>query len=121
MEESILSTIKKLLGASTDYDPFDKDIIVLINSALFTLCQIGVGPKTPFSISDGSETWTDFLGEDASKFEMVKSYIFVKTKIVFDPPVNSFTLSALKEEADMYEWRLNVMSETPTWEETNSE
>lgn len=117
MEESILTTIKRMLGAAPIYDAFDAELKTFINSVLFTLCQIGVGPTTPFSIVNGDEDWTEFLGTDASKFEAVKTYIFLKTKIVFDPPTSSFVLSALKDEANMYEWRLNVMAETPAWED----
>lgn len=118
MDESILTTIKKLLGMTSVYDAFDSEIITHINSVFFTLCQLGVGPTTPFTISGATETWSDFLGDDNLKFEPVKTYIYIKVRTVFDPPSSSFALSALKEEAAMYEWRLNVMSETPTWSDT---
>lgn len=121
MSESILSTIKEMLGPVSAYDAFDSELVVFINSVLFSLCQLGVGPTTPFTITQsGGETWSDFLGEDAKKLEAVKTYIYIKTRIVFDPPTSSFVLNALKEEADMYEWRLNVMVETPTWDSSDS-
>ena len=121
MSESILTTIKNMLGPVSAYDAFDDELVNFINSVLFSLCQIGVGPATPFVITaSGGETWSDFLGDKAPMFEAVKTYIYAKTRIVFDPPSSSFALSALKEEADMYEWRLNVMAETPIWDLSDS-
>ena len=117
MDESILTTIKNLLGALPSYDAFDDELVAFINSVLFNLCQIGIGPKTPFSINGEDETWTDFLGNDTTKFEAVKTYIYLKVRAVFDPAGTSYVLNALKEEANMYEWRLNVMAETPVWGE----
>lgn len=121
MSESILTTIKNMLGPVSAYDAFDDELVNFINSVLFSICQIGVGPTTPFVITtSGGETWSDFLGDKAQMFEAVKTYIYAKTRIVFDPPSSSFALSALKEEADMYEWRLNVMAETPIWDLSDS-
>lgn len=107
MEDSILRSIKGLLGPDDDYDVFDQDIIIFINAAFSTLTQLGLGPSNGFRITGYDETWQDFLG-DASDLESVKTYIFMKVKMAFDPPTSSFVLSAYQEACKEYEWRLNV-------------
>lgn len=107
MEESILISIKKLLGIHEDDENFDTDIIIHINSVLFVLCQLGVGPIKAFSINDESETWEDFLGEGYPEFELVKTYIYLKVKTIFDPPSNSAVLTAIQNQINEFEWRLN--------------
>ena len=82
--ESILLSIKKLLGISNEYEVFDADLIMHINTALMVLTQIGVGPSTGFYIVDSSETWTDFLGEDLHRLGAVKSYVYMKVKLLLD-------------------------------------
>lgn len=110
MEESILTTIKKMIGL-TEYDTiFDPDIIVYINSAFMDLYQIGVS-ESPFSISDKSSKWEDFL-EDLTKIGYVKTYIFIKVRLIFDPPQTSFLLEALSRQLEQIEWRLNAQAET---------
>lgn len=111
MDESILKTIKKLLGLAPEYTPFDTDIIVLINAALMTLCQIGVGPKEGFFISDMTSRWSDFLTNE-TKLNGAQQYIYIKVRMVFDPPGNSFVMSALESQAKELEWRLNVQAES---------
>lgn len=109
---SILTTIKKLLNVSESDTNFDVDITVHINSALSVLTQLGVGPTSGFSISDASEEWTDFVPENP-KLEMIKSYVFLKTRIVFDPPTNSTIMEANKAAIAELEWRiLNAMETT---------
>lgn len=108
MDESILSTIKKMLGLAADYEAFDQDIIVLINSAIMVLRQLGVGPQDGYAISDSSATWSEYLGEDEALLASVKTYIYLKTKVVFDPPSSSFVLDAMQKQIDEYEWRTNV-------------
>lgn len=110
MNESILNTIKKMLGLGDDYTAFDTDIIVHINSCFMTLNQLGVGPEKPFRISGKDETWTSFFGEDVN-VEAAKTYIYIGVKLVFDPPTNSFVVEALKEIQKEYEWRLMVQKE----------
>lgn len=110
--ESILTSIKKLLGITEDYTPFDMDIIFHINSVLFTLYQIGIGVRG-FSIQDNTATWKDFLG-DSDDLEAVKTYIYLKVKLAFDPPSHSAHLAALEKQAQEYEWRLNVQVENET-------
>ena len=107
MEQSILNTIKKMLGPDSSYDVFDTDIIIHINSAFSILTQLGVGPKGGFRITGSEETWGDFLG-DVIDLESVKNYIYMKVKMIFDPPSNSFVQKALEESCKEIEWRLNV-------------
>ena len=113
MEESILISIKALLGPDSDYDVFDQDIMVFINSALSTLNQLGVGPEDGFQITGTDETWSDFIGDDV-KLNMVKNYIFMKVKMAFDPPANSFVMSAYEKACEELEWRLNVAVDPKT-------
>lgn len=108
--DSILLTIKKLLGLDECYTPFDEDIRVHINSALMTLNQLGVGPKKPFVVTGDSETWDQFL-LSSEQFEAVKSFIYLSVKIVFDPPSTSYVLDAYKRQIDEYAWRLRVQKE----------
>ncbi len=107
LEDSILKTIKKMIGPSLDYDYFDNDLIIHINSAFSVLNQLGLGSDDTFMITGESETWSDFLGDD--KFlEMVKTYIFLKVKVIFDPPTSSFVLDAYNKQIAELEWRINV-------------
>lgn len=116
MSDSILDSIKKLIGTSVEYDVFDSDLIMHINSAFMILCQIGIGPSTPFRIYDRFSTWQDFLS-DRDHFQSVIDYVYLRCKLIFDPPSSSFVLSSYKEQLNELEWRLNVMAETPTWSE----
>lgn len=104
--ESILTSIKKQLGIIEEYEHFDPEIIMSINSALFTLNQIGVGPSEGFSIKDKTTTWSDFT--DVSKIESVKTYVYMKVRLVFDPPASSVHLESMKNQINELEWRLNV-------------
>ena len=116
MSDSILDSIKKLIGTSEEYDVFDSDLIMHINSAFMILCQIGIGPSTPFRIYDRFSTWQDFL-PDRDHYQSVIDYVYLRCKLIFDPPSSSFVLSSYKEQLSELEWRLNVMAETPTWSE----
>ena len=111
MEESILISIKKLLGLTKEYTNFDTDIIIHINTAFMNLNQLGVGPSKCFRIEDDKNTWDEFL-EDSEKFDAVKTYIYLKVKLVFDPPLNSAILEANKQTLTELEWRLNVQAES---------
>jgi hypothetical protein len=110
MEQSILKTVKKILGVADDYTDFDLDIITHINSTFSTLEQLGVGPNGGFSIEDEEATWSD-LGLTSNQLHMVKTYIFLKVKIAFDPPSTSFAIEALDKQVQEQEWRLNVNRE----------
>lgn len=111
---SILNTIKKALGLDPSYDVFDTDLVMHINSTFATLSQLGVGPEEGFSIEDDSATWQDFLGlVETNKLLFVKSYMYLKVRLLFDPPTTSFAIDAMKKNAEEYEWRLNVQTENP--------
>lgn len=109
--ESILSSIKKLLGIDEEYTHFDEDIIMHINSVMMILNQLGVGPNEGFSISDSSATWSDFLGEDLQNFQSVKSFVYLKVRLLFDPPSSSAAIESMNRMIGEYEWRLNVASD----------
>lgn len=108
--ESILISIKKLLGLEADYTVFDADIIMHINSVFMILNQLGVGPYKCFKIEDDLAVWTDFT-EDSEEIEAVKTYIYHKVKMLFDPPSSSAVIEANKQIISELEWRLNVQSE----------
>lgn len=111
--DSILTSIKKLLGITEEDDSFDADVIMLINSAFVTLQQLGVGPSEGFSIEDDTKVWTDFLPDD-NAVNTVRQYIWLKVKLVFDPPTSSFVMDAIKHEIAEDEWRLMVHAELKT-------
>lgn len=108
--ESILISIKKLLGIDEDYTQFDTDIIIHINTVLMALTQIGVGPKDGFAIADEYSVWEDFIG-DKPYLNSVKSYVYMRVKLLFDPPLSSAAIDSLKTLADEFEWRLQVAAE----------
>jgi hypothetical protein len=109
--DSILTSIKKLLGISKEYQHFDDDLIMHINSVFLVLTQLGVGPKDGFFIEDDSAEWADFL-EDPTKLQMVKSYMNLKVKLLFDPPLSSAVIEANNRLISEFEWRLNVAADT---------
>lgn len=111
MSDSILQTIKKMLGLDESYTPFDQDIIVFINSALMTLHQLGIGPTTGFFIKDYSSKWSDLLIDEVN-LNGVQQYVYLKVKLAFDPPGNSFVMEAFTQQVKELEWRLNVQSES---------
>jgi hypothetical protein len=110
--DSILTSIKKLLGIEEEYTHFDSDITIFINSALMTLTQLGVGPSEGFFVSDKQQKWTDFIG-DRKDMEAIKSHIYSKVRLEFDPPSNSFTIDALERRIKEFEWRLMIQAEPP--------
>lgn len=112
--DSILTSIKKLLGIPEEYTQFDADIIIHINSVFLTLLEIGVGPKAGFFITGSSEVWTDYISDDATLLNAVKSYMYLKVKMLFDPSLTSSVTELMKEEVKELEWRLNVYSDPPS-------
>lgn len=104
---SILTSIKKLLGIAEEYQVYDADIVMHINSAFSILTQLGVGPSDGFSIEDNSTLWTDFIPEK-SKIEFVKSYVHLKVKLLFDPPLASAVIECMNQQIKELEWRILV-------------
>ena len=105
--ESILTSIKKLLGITEEYDHFDADIIMHINSVFMILNQLGVGPSEGFRIEDELATWDDYLSDD-KQLDLVKSYMHLKVKLLFDPPANSTVTKSMEQMINEFEFRLNV-------------
>lgn len=118
MDESILTTIKALLGLESDYDAFDGEILVFINTSFLALRQLGVSSAEGFSVKDSTETWTDLLGTTVD-LDAVKSYIYIKVRLLFDPPSSSYVLDAFTKQLAELEFRINVTADpyvatTPT-------
>ena len=111
MNDSIVATIKKMLGLTDDYTPFDMDVIVHINAAFMVLCQMGVGPKEGFQVTDYDQTWGEFLTNQVM-LGGVKTYVYLYVKMLFDPPTNSFLMDAYKSQAEQILGRLNVQAES---------
>ena len=118
--DNILSSIKKLLGIPTEETAFDSDIIMHINSVFMILNQLGIGPTNGFTISDDYALWSDFI-PDGQNLELVKSYMYMKVRLMFDQPSSSAVLSAMEKSISEFEWRLNVQAETKTEETQNDE
>jgi len=112
MTESILNTIKQMLGILPTDTSFDEDIKVHINSALMVLNQIGVGTEAVFAVEDENDVWTDFL-IDPDAYSSTKSFIYLSVKILFDPPSSSYVLDSLSKQRDELVWRLNTQLPIP--------
>lgn len=115
--DSILTSIKKLLTIAEDYNHFDADIIMNINTVFMSLKQLGIGPAEGFVIEDDNATWDEYINveEDPSKTTLlsaVKSYIHLKVKLAFDPPLNASVTESIKQQISELEWRLNVEAES---------
>ena len=107
MEESIFDSIKDMLGPDSSYDAFDNEILVHINMALSVLTQLGVGPAEGFVVTGSDETWNQFLGSDKDT-QMAKTFVFMKVKMAFDPPANSFVMTSMEKSCEELGWRLSV-------------
>lgn len=105
MEASILKSTKKMLGLSDDYTAFDLDIITFINSAFVSVSQLGVTPAEGFAIEDDAAKWED-LALSANETNLVKTYIYLKVRMLFDPPTTSFLIEAVTEQVKEHEWRI---------------
>lgn len=110
--ESILTSIKKMLGIAENYTQYDADIIMHINSVFMILTQLGVGPSTGFYIEDDSNEWLDFI-PDLTKLQAIKTYVYLKVRLLFDPAsLGSATLASYERQIQELEWRLNVIAES---------
>lgn len=110
MNDSILTSIKKMLGITEEYTHFDQDIIIHINTVLMILRQLGVGPEEGFNITDSYETWGDFL-TDNKDIEAVKTYVYLKVRLLFDPPLSSAVTESINRSINELEWRLNIAAD----------
>ena len=114
MAQSILNSTKKILGLAEDDTSFDLDVLLHINSVLAILTQVGIGPEEGFTIEDSTPTWEAFVGTD-KQLSLVKTYVYLKVRLVFDPPTTSFAIESFNEQVKELEWRLNVHREGESW------
>ena len=114
MSDSILDSTKKILGLEATYTAFDLDILTHINSVFSDLQQLGIGPIEGFAIEDAAAEWDDFL-EGNLLMNSVKTYMYLRVRLLFDPPTTSYLISSLKEQQQALEWRLNVIREGVSW------
>ena len=112
MTDSIFESVKKVLGLLGDDSSFDEDILLHINSVVSTLRQLGLSIPADFYVRDDVQTWQDLLGEFRD-LDLVKSYMTMKVRLMFDPPSSSFGLKSMEEMAKEYEWRINVLTDQP--------
>lgn len=110
MSDSILTSTKKILGIEEDYTAFDVDVLMHINSVFSTLNQLGIGPEEGYAIEDATPVWSDFFGPEL-RLNSIKTYTYLRVRLLFDPPQTSFHISALKEQILELEWRLTAMNE----------
>jgi hypothetical protein len=115
MEQSILNSTKKILGIGDDDTSFDLDIITHINSAFSILNDLGVGPEEGFVIEDEDTEWDEFLPNEIVRLSKVKTCVFLRTKLLFDPPTSSFLLDSMEKLLQEQEWRLSVNRESKEW------
>lgn len=118
MSDSILLSVKKTLGLEEDYTAFDQDVMMHINSVFSTLNQLGVGPVDGFMIDDATSNWADFLGGDLN-LNNVKTYIYLRVRLLFDPPTMAYLVTSLAEQVKELEWRLNTHREALDWVSPN--
>lgn len=114
LNDSILTTTKKALMLAEGFTEFDPEIIMHINSVFSVLNQLGVGPEEGFSISDKTTLWTEFI-EIENLLNLVKSYMYLKVRLIFDPPATSFVITSFEKMASEYEFRMNVIMEGKRW------
>lgn len=112
--ESILNSVKKNLGLDEAYDVFDADVIMHINTVFTILNDLGVGTDEVFYIESDAETWSQFLG-DSPNYNAVKTYVFLRVKLLFDPPNNSFLITSLNEQIKELAYRMNERREVKSW------
>lgn len=114
MTDSILDSTKKALGLDVGYTAFDIDVMMHINSVFATLTQLGIGPDEGYEIEDSSDNWVDFIGTE-KRLNPVKTYVYLRVRLLFDPPPTSFLVSALQNQVQELEWRLNAFREEDGW------
>lgn len=115
METSILTSTKKILGLDESYTAFDLDVATHINTALSTLTQLGIGPAAGFMIEDDSADWSDFIDESDLNYSNAKTYVYLRVRLVFDPPTTSYLLAAFENQIQQLEVRMSIAREEATW------
>jgi hypothetical protein len=114
MTDSILTSTKKNLGIEASYTAFDEDIKLHINSVFSTLHQLGIGPVDGFAIVNDTAVWSDFLDGDL-RLNSVKTYVYLRVRMIFDPPTTGYHVAAVQKQIEELEWRLNVVREGDVW------
>jgi len=114
VSESILNSVKHTLNLAADFTPFDQDVILHINSAFSTLNQLGLGPEEGYMITGATETWDAFFGTDL-RLNNIKTYVYLRVRMLFDPPTTGYLVEAMKQQIQELEWRLNVYREGTEW------
>jgi hypothetical protein len=117
--DSILNSVKKTLGIDPDLTVYDLDIMMHINSALSTLHQLGVGPANGFAVTDEADSWDEIILDDDPTYNSVKTYVYMKVRMLFDPPATSYLIAAFEKQIEELEWRLNVRRESSAWVDPN--
>lgn len=115
MDTTIVGSIKKMLGLAPTYSPFDDELMMHIGSAIGEVTQLGIGPVNGFNLQTAEQTWADFLSDDPSLNNMVPQLVYMKVRLVFDTPESGFAITALKEQIEKLEWRVNVYREGIAW------
>jgi hypothetical protein len=118
MIPSILTSTKKALNLDPTYTVFDEDIILMINGVFGTLNQLGVGPELGFQIEDSTKNWDLYLSNDPRQND-IKTYMFLRVRLLFDPPATSFLLTAVENQIKELEWRINERREETQWVDPN--
>lgn len=108
VSDSILMTVRQMIGPSASYDVFDLDLIISINAAFSRLCQLGVGPEIPYKITGPENTWDEFM--DDGYQEEIKQYIYLKTRMIFDPPASATVAKSYEDQIAMLEWTLKEVA-----------
>lgn len=115
METSILKSIKKVLGLAPDDESFDQDVIMYVNSAFSNLQQLGLGPVDGFMIEDDTEVWDDLEIDEVPILSQLKTCIYLRVRMLFDPPTTSYLQDAMNRQIQEHDWRLNVLREGTEW------
>lgn len=120
MSASILTSVKKVLNLPEAYTAFDEDVLMHINSVLSTINQLGIGPEGGLTIADATPTWAALIGADP-RLNFVKSYVYLRVRMLFDPPTTSFHIAAVEKQYQEFEWRMNVYRESTEWVDPTTE
>jgi hypothetical protein len=115
--QSILTSVKKILGIAESDTSFDVDVILHTNSVFSILTQVGIGPDDGFMIEDATPTWDAFVTDN--KLNSVKTYVYLRVRLLFDPPNTSFVIESMEKQIEELEWRLNVVREAVSWTDPN--